>query len=147
MESPCAHNRRMRSPAWGALLVVVGCARTPAPVAVPSAPLETPPLPVVTAIWDVEHADPASREVRLFFVAAACSAVQRVEVEESADRVVITLDQEGREGKDCTEPLLRHRLVTLREPLGDRELYDGGAAPPVRVPYRNNTVAFRNSTG
>ena len=133
MESPYAHNAVMRGALWGALLAAVACGRTAAPLAVPSAPLETPRLPVVTAIWDVERADPASRDVHLFFVAAACSAVQRVVVHESASRVVITLDQHGREGKDCTEPLVRHRLVHLAAPLGHRSLYDGGAAPPVLV--------------
>ena len=123
----------MRSPFWGALVLAAACGRAGTPAAappVPSAPLETPPLPVVTAIWEVERADPASRDVHLFFVAAACSAVKRTVVEESADRVVITLDQQGREGKDCTEPLVRHRTVRLAAPLGDRALYDGGIAPP-----------------
>jgi hypothetical protein len=91
----------------------------------------------ITAIWEVDRAAPGSREVDLHFVAAACSVVRRVVVEESAERVVITLDQAGRNGKDCTEPLLRHRHVTLAAPLGRRGLYDGGIAPPqlVHAPY------------
>jgi invasion protein IalB len=87
----------------------------------------------VTAIWSVERADPASRDVVVRFVAAACSVVQRVVVEQSAARVVITLDQGGRNGKDCTEPFTRHRTVRLAVPLGDRPLYDGGIAPPALV--------------
>jgi hypothetical protein len=102
-----------------------------------AAPAAAPPLattaPTVTAIWDVDRADPASRDVHLHFVAAACSVVQRVVVEEAADRVVITLDQGGRNGKDCTEPFTRHRTVRLAAPLGARALYDGGASPPALV--------------
>jgi hypothetical protein len=105
----------------------------PAPVApTPVAPLATA-APTVTAIWDVDRADPASPVVHLHFVAAACSIVQRVVVAESADRVVITLDQGGRDGKDCTEPFTRHRDVRLAAPLGSRGLYDGGAQPPALV--------------
>jgi hypothetical protein len=116
----------------------MSCARAAGPVSAPvataaSAPVAAAAQPGVTAIWDVERAEPASRDVALSFVAAACSAVKRVVVDESADRVVITLDQAGRNGKDCTEPFLRHRLVTLREPLGRRALYDGGIAPPQLV--------------
>jgi hypothetical protein len=92
-----------------------------------------PAAPTVTAIWSVERAGPASREVVVKFVAAACSVVQRVVVEESAARVVITLDQGGRNGKDCTEPFTRHRTVRLAAPLGSRPLYDGGIAPPELV--------------
>jgi hypothetical protein len=107
-------------------------ARPPARPPAPVAPLATA-APTVTAIWDVDRADPASPVVHLHFVAAACSVVQRVVVEESADRVVITLDQGGRDGKDCTEPFTRHRDVRLAAPLGSRGLYDGGAQPPALV--------------
>jgi len=138
VESPCAHNADMRGPVWGALLVAIASAGTPASAVAlaPARPAAVAPAPgdvVVTAIWDVVRASPASREVGLTFFAAACSVVKRVVVEESAERVVITLDQAGREGKDCTEPFVRHREVRLAAPLGSRALYDGGVAPPALV--------------
>jgi hypothetical protein len=125
----------MRAPAWGVpVLLALACGCSPgfrlAPVATPQA---AAPESSVSAIWDVDRAAAASRDVYLHFVAAACSAVKRVVVEESADRVVITLDQAGRNGKDCTEPFLRHRHVRLAAPLGHRALYDGGIAPPQLV--------------
>ena len=128
----------MRRAAWGVPLLLISggnpagpvAARDPTPTSVSASPAAVPPI---AAIWEVEKADPASRDVAVRFVAAACSVVQRVVVEESATRVVITLDQGGRNGKDCTEPFLRHRLVTLKAPLGGRALYDGGIAPPELV--------------
>jgi hypothetical protein len=153
----------MRTPAWGVpVLLISACAigltsrpaarSVPAPAAAPAAPAAgapapaapahaagarsitpAPEVPTVTAIWSVERAAPASREVVVRFVAAACSVVQRVVVEQSAARVVITLDQGGRNGKDCTEPFTRHRTVRLAAPLGGRPLYDGGIAPPELV--------------
>jgi hypothetical protein len=88
----------------------------------------------IAAFWDLDRADPASYDVDLHFVAAACSVVQRIIVTESARRVVITLDQAGRSGKDCTEPFLRHRRVHLAAPVGKRDLYDGGLNPPLLRP-------------
>jgi hypothetical protein len=88
----------------------------------------------IAAYWDVDRADPASYDVDLHFVAAACSVVQRIVVAESAARVVITLDQAGRSGKDCTEPFVRHRRVHLVKPVGERDLYDGGLNPPLLRP-------------
>jgi hypothetical protein len=131
VESPCAHNADMRAAAWGVpVLLICGCAaRAAVPQAAAPVPLLATSAPNVTAIWDVDRATPASRDVHLTFVAAACSAVKRVVVEETAERVVITLDQAGRNGKDCTEPRLRHRTVRLAAPLGGRALYDGGVAP------------------
>jgi hypothetical protein len=116
--------------------MVTGCsagyaARPAALSPAPAARLAQPPG--VTAIWRVVRAEPASRDVALSFFAAACSAVKRIVVAESAVRVVVTLDMAGREGKDCTEPFVRHRLVHLAAPLGDRALYDGGVAPPALV--------------
>ncbi|MDQ1712581.1 MAG: hypothetical protein QOE45_2031 [Frankiaceae bacterium] len=148
----------MRTPAWGVpVLLISGCAlgltAGPAPAALPrsgwlaagqqaalapgpaaaAAAVAPAAATTVTAIWSVVRADPASRDVRVEFVAAACSVVKRVVVEQSAERVVITLDQAGREGKDCTEPLTRHRDVRLAAPLGTRGLYDGGIAPPALI--------------
>ena len=120
----------MRGPVWAVPFVLVSACSAGVGRPVPLAP---PPDVAVTAIWQVVRAEPSSRDVLLSFVAAACSVVQRVVVEESAVRVVITLDQAGREGKDCTEPFLRHRDVRLAAPLGTRALYDGGAAPPALV--------------
>jgi hypothetical protein len=116
----------------------MSCGHAAGPVAAPDpTPTSVSASPTaagkIAAIWDVEKADPGSRDVAVQFVAAACSVVRRIVVEESAERVVITLDQAGRNGKDCTEPFLRHRLVTLKAPLGDRALYDGGIAPPQLV--------------
>ena len=127
----------MRAAAWVvAVLAICACSAGVARVAVeePSVvdPMEADPAPI-TAIWTVERADPASRDVTVRFVAAACSVVQRVVVAETAERVVVTLDQAGREGKDCTEPFVRYRDVRLAAPLGDRSLYDGGIAPPQLV--------------
>ncbi|HEX8003176.1 MAG TPA: hypothetical protein VF519_10825 [Mycobacteriales bacterium] len=137
----------MRRAAWGALLLVSACAapRTAEPRAVGAT--TAPPAgtaaqvaasgaaaaEVPAAIWDVERADAASRTVALTYLAAACSAVRRIDVAESADRVVITLGNGSSAGRECTDPLLRHRSVTLRAPLGARDLYDGGADPPVLV--------------
>lgn len=127
----------MRRAAWGVLLLVAGCSpgasyhgvTQAAPAAVESAaPAETP-----APIWDVERADAASRRIDLTYLAAACSAVRRIDVAESADRVVITLGAGTSAGKECVDPTLRHRSVTLKAPLGSRDLYDGGAAPPVLV--------------
>ena len=133
MESPCAHNRDMRRLVWGALLALVACGRSVAPAAAPPTPAPTPAIPAVSAIWRVESAARDSRDVRLSFVMAACAVIQRVVVKEAADRVVITLDEGGRGGKDCTEPLTRHRHVRLAAPLGDRALYDGGVVPAALV--------------
>ncbi len=131
----------MRRAVWGALLAVTSCAASAPPVAAPRAPappVATPAAPAspageVTAVWEVERADPASPRVDLTYLAAACSAVRRIAVEETAERVVITLGNGGYAGRECTEPLLRHRTVTLKAPLGGRDLYDGGADPPVLV--------------
>lgn len=125
----------MRALVWGVLGAALSGLAPVTPVARP-APLPPPAVALatadstITAIWDVDRASPDSNVVDLHFVAAACSAVKRVVVEESAQRVVITLDQQGRNGKDCTEPFLRHRTVRLAAPLGHRALYDGGIAPP-----------------
>lgn len=114
--------------AWGVLVVTMSaCSAGAAPVHRVATAAE------VTAIWDVERADAASRDVALTFMAAACSAVRTVDVKETADRVVITLGAGTSAGRECTDPLLRHRTVRLGAPLGDRDLYDGGAAPPVLV--------------
>jgi hypothetical protein len=131
----------MRTAVWGALAVAVAAAVTPASggtlaprAAAPVAASPVAPSHVtVTAIWRVVRAAPASREVDLTFFAAACSAVKRILVDESPTRVVVTLDMAGREGKDCTEPFVRHREVRLAAPLGTRALYDGGVAPPALV--------------
>jgi hypothetical protein len=112
-------------------VAISACAAPATTPAAAPAPTSTPAP--VTAIWAVDRADPASRDVRLRFTAAACAAVREVTVEETAERVVIALDMAGRGGKDCTEPLLRHRTVRLAAPLGTRALYDGGVAPPQRV--------------
>lgn len=114
---------------WGVLLLALSCGRT----AAPPAAIAPSPTPTVSAIWSVESARAGSRDVRLRFVMAACAVVQHVDVAESADRVVVTLDVGGRGGKDCTEPLVRHRDVHLKAPLGTRALYDGGVAPPALV--------------
>lgn len=103
------------------------------PQAASPAASPAPAAPEVTAVWDVERADPASRRVDLTYLAAACSAVRRIQVEEAAERVVITLGNGSSAGRECTEPMLRHRTVTLEAPLGTRDLYDGGADPPVLV--------------
>lgn len=128
----------MRGLAWGVVGAIVSGWAGPAPGApeAPVVPMAAPLSPAestLTAIWDVDAASPDSRVVHLSFVAAACSAVKRIVVEETVDRVVITLDQQGRNGKDCTEPFLRHRTVRLAAPLGHRALYDGGIAPPQLV--------------
>ena len=125
----------MRGAAWGVLLLTAACSQgasyhgvtEAAPAAAP-APAESP-----APIWDVERADPASRRVDITYLAAACSAVRRIDVAESADRVVITLGAGTSAGKECVDPTRRHRSVTLTAPLGGRALYDGGAAPPVLV--------------
>lgn len=122
--SACAAGLAAPAPAAPAAAVAPAVAPAPAAGAADT---------TVTAIWSVERADPAARDVVVRFVAAACSVVQRVVVEESAARVVITLDQGGRNGKDCTEPFTRHRTVRLGAPLGSRALYDGGIAPPELV--------------
>ncbi|HEV2889589.1 MAG TPA: hypothetical protein VGX28_04365 [Frankiaceae bacterium] len=130
----------MRRAAWGALLLVTSCAgggppaAAPPPTASPVAPADPATAAAeVTAVWDVERADAASRRVDVTYLAAACSAVRRIDVEEAGDRVVITLGNGASAGRECTEPLLRHRTVTLKAPLGTRDLYDGGADPPVLV--------------
>lgn len=133
----------MRRAAWGVLVLTMSaCSQGAAPVhrvAPVAAPVDAPAVapgtqaPEVTAIWDVERADAASDEVALTFLAAACSAVRKIDVRETADRVVITLGAGTSAGRECTDPLLRHRTVRLAEPLGQRDLYDGGASPPVLV--------------
>jgi hypothetical protein len=125
----------MRTPVWAVPIVLVSaCSAGVAPRSATIAPAPAAPAPVaVTAIWRVVSAAPGSRDVGLTFFAAACSAVKRVVVEESDVRVVVTLDMAGREGKDCTEPFVRHREVRLAAPLGTRGLYDGGVAPPALV--------------
>jgi len=105
----------------------------PVPQAAPAPPTTAAPASEVTAIWDVERADPASRDVALTFLAAACSAVRKVDVAETAERVTITLGAGTSAGRECTDPLLRHRTVRLAAPLGARDLYDGGASPAALV--------------
>lgn len=120
-------------------MVAISACGGPAAVTPGAAPATTAPVaapteaPVVTAIWDVERADAASRDVALTYLAAACSAVRDIEVVETADRVTITLGQGGSAGRECTDPLARHRTVRLAAPLGTRDLYDGGASPAVLV--------------
>jgi hypothetical protein len=108
----------------------------PAALAPVTAPVATQPPaePGIAAYWEVDRADPSSYDVDLHFVAAACSVVRRIVVAESTERVVITLDQAGRSGKDCTEPFVRHRRVRLAAPVGDRALFDGGLNPPLLRP-------------
>ena len=105
----------------------------PATVAPTTAAPVTETAAEVTAIWSVERADPRSRDVALTFLAAACSAVRKVDIQETADRVVITLGAGTSAGRECTDPLVRHRTVRLSQPLGNRDLYDGGASPPALV--------------
>ena len=131
----------MARAAWGVLLLLSACASPAAPKAAPA----TSPPPAatataaadspnaVTAIWDVHRADPKSRDVALTFLAAACSSVRQVDVKESADRVVITLSEGTSAGRECTDPLRRHRTVRLAAPLGSRDLYDGGVSPAALV--------------
>jgi hypothetical protein len=123
----------MRGPVWAAPLVFVTACSAGAVRPVAALRPGPPDDPAVTAILGVASAAPASREVVVRFVAAACSVVKRVVVEERADRVVVTLDQAGREGKDCTDPFERHREILLAAPLGHRGLYDGGVAPPALI--------------
>lgn len=128
MESPCAHNADMRAPAWAVpVLLISGCASPAKPAAVPT------PRAEIAATWEVERSDPASSELELAYVVAACTVLKKLGVVEEAARVVVTLDLGGREGKDCTEPVRKHRVVRLAAPLGDRPLYDGGVTPPARV--------------
>jgi hypothetical protein len=126
----------MRRAAWGVLVLTISaCAQQARPQAQAPAPSPTP-SPIaneVTAIWDVERADPASRDVALTFLAAACSAVRKVDVRETKERVTITLGAGTSAGRECTDPLLRHRTVRLASPLGTRDLYDGGASPAALV--------------
>lgn len=110
------------------------CSQGAAPVhRVAPAAAPTTQAPEVTAIWEVERADAGSNDVALTFLAAACSAVRKVDVVETPDRVTITLGAGSSAGRECTDPLVRHRLVRLAKPLGQRDLYDGGASPPVLV--------------
>ena len=119
----------MRGPAWGVpVLIVAGCSAGYSRVEPATGDAHR-----VAATWEVERSSPASRDVEVAFVLAECTAVQRVDVVESAARVVITLDIGGREGRDCTAPVRKHRSVRLAAPLGDRPLYDGSVSPPERV--------------
>jgi hypothetical protein len=118
----------MRAPAWAVpVLAISACAAPAAPHAAPT------PRNEIAATWEVERSDPASSEFELAYVVAACTVLKRLGVVEEAARIVVTLDLGGREGKDCTEPVRKHRVVRLRTALGDRPLYDGGVSPPTRV--------------
>lgn len=127
----------MRGLAWGVLpLLLAGCsagyARAPEALPAPATAV-APKGPTIAATFEVSKAVPASRDVEVAFDLAECTAVQDVLLAERTDRVLITLDIGGREGKDCTAPLRRHRTVRLAEPLGDRAVYDGSVSPPQRV--------------
>jgi hypothetical protein len=125
----------MRRAVWGVpVLVMSACSAGVQHVALAPLPVAVTQPSEIAAYWDVDRADAASYDVDLHFVAAACSVVQRIIVTESAQRVVITLDQAGRSGKDCTEPFVRHRRVHLASPIGGRLLYDGGLNPPLLRP-------------
>ena len=135
----------MTRAAWGVLLLLTACASPATPKAAPAtspAPAATTAAPSsaaateanpVTAIWDVHQADPKSRDVALTFLAAACSSVRKVDVKETADQVVITLSAGTSAGRECTDPIRRHRTVRLSNPLGSRDLYDGGVSPAALV--------------
>ena len=130
MESPCAHNAVMWRPRWGVPVLLVSACGAPA-----AAP---PPNPAAQAAqaagtFEVERADPASALVEIAYVVAACTVLKDLGLVEEADRVVISLDLGGREGKDCTEPVRKHRTVRLAAPLGERAVYDGAVSPPFRL--------------
>ena len=126
----------MRGLVWG-VLAVTSCSAgvSPKPRAVPPPP--TPGL--ITATFQIESAARDSRIVDLAYVVAECTALQELVLRESDDRVVIRLDLGGREGKDCTDPVRKHRRVTLAAPLGDRQLMDGGIVPPQPAEYAEPT--------
>ena len=125
----------MRGLVWG-VLAVTSCSAgvSPQPRVVPA------PAPgLITATFQVERASAGSRIVDLAYVVAECTALQELVLNESAERVVIRLDLGGREGKDCTDPVRKHRRVTLAAPLGDRPVLDGGIVPPQPAEYASST--------
>ena len=89
--------------------------------------------PTIAATFEVSRANAASNEVEVAFDLAECTAVQDVLLTETSERVLVRLDIGGREGKACTDPLRRTRLVVLKQPLGDRGVYDAGVSPAQRV--------------
>lgn len=118
----------MRAPAWAVpVLAISACAARAAAPAPPRA------APAITATWEVERAAAGSPEVEIAYTVAACTVLKSTDVVEEDTTITITLDLGGREGKDCTEPVRKHRVVTLKAPLGDRALYDGGVSPPAPV--------------
>ena len=131
----------MRALAWGVpVLVISGLSGTRAAPAPPAPAVRAAPAAVAApgagtlpATWDLDAAEPASARIDLSYVVAQCTVLHGIAVAEDAASVVIRLDLGGREGKDCTEPVRKHKTVRLRAPLGGRAVYDGGVSPALLV--------------
>jgi hypothetical protein len=85
---------------------------------------------VVPHIWDrAEPVDPHTIRVEFYGGVEECDGLDRVEVEETADNVTITL-YTGRvpTAEVCIEiAVLKAVTIKLDAPLGDREIVDGAA--------------------
>lgn len=74
-------------------------------------------------VWGDTRID--GRQVQLDFTGSECQADAWADVEESVERVVITVQERVRIG-DCNDVGVAYTVtVGLDEPLGDRELVDG----------------------
>lgn len=82
---------------------------------------------------DVDDGDDRTHLVTFWGGVAPCFVVDHVDVEEAPEQVTITVfagSAPEAEGQACIE-LAKHMAVevTLDEPLGDREVVDGGERP------------------
>jgi hypothetical protein len=79
------------------------------------------------ARWDTGSVEVSEdgRTLHLTYRGGACDNDHEVEVEESPDRVMITVIMILR-ANECTDGIVRREaIVHLDEPLGDRELVEG----------------------
>lgn len=95
--------------------------------------------------WVVEAADPASREIRVRVgVGDGCSSLDRVVAAEEANRVRIRAWVRSVTRRDCAL-LCRSttKELSLREPLGNREIVASTAPPRCGIPATTTTTTPR----
>lgn len=69
---------------------------------------------------------------------ASCRSGASLEIEESEDRVVVTIEETSRFVFACDDALISYDVTgELEEPLGDRELVDGACA---LADYRDDAI-------
>jgi hypothetical protein len=133
----------VKSPLVLAVLLLAGCAAQPTTRAAPAGSWTGDELgDPVAARWSLADPqvspDPGATELALMIAEVPCSSGSPIEgrteppvIETSATSVIITIKVHQLLGGLQTCPLhLWPMTVRLPEPLGDRQLLDGGQVPP-----------------